>query len=100
MGLLHSLVNLGIQVMDNTEKDIQRVGQRLGFMPLSWQRIAMTNPAKRGLLWRVPDPDIPMANSLSRLQAIIVSEYERAMVLKDGMLLEQVVLPPGLYDIR
>jgi regulator of protease activity HflC (stomatin/prohibitin superfamily) len=99
MGLLHSLVNWGIRGMDNTETDLQRIGQRLGFMPLSWQRIAMMNPSKRGLLWRVPDPDVAMASSLSRIQAIIVSEYERAMVLKDGMLIEQVVLPPGLYDI-
>jgi len=103
MGLLdipHNLVNWGIHVMDYAEEDIHHLGQRLGFMPLSWHRIAMKNPAKRGLLWRVPDPDIQMANSLSRIQAIIVSEYERALVLKDGMLIEQAVLPPGMYDIR
>ena len=94
------LIDFGIQLMDNVEKDIHRVGQRLGFMPLSWQQIAMRDASKRGLLWRVPDTGVAMASSLSRIQAIIVSEYERAMVLKDGMLIEQSVLPPGLYDIR
>lgn len=99
MGLFHKLVGWGIQAMDNTETDLHRLGQRLGYMPLSWHRVAMTNPSKQGLLWRVPDPDVQMANSLSRIQAIIVSEYERAMVLKDGQIIEQEVLPPGLYDI-
>src|SRR5260370_2134344 len=99
MGLLHGLVNLGIRVMDNTETDLHRLGHRLGFMPLSWRQVVMQNRSKDGLLWRVPDPDVAMASSLSRIQAIVVSEYERAMVLKDGMLTEQVILPPGLYDI-
>lgn len=99
MGLLHSFVNWGIRVMDNTETDVHRIGQRLGFMPLSWRQVVMQNPSKDGLLWRIPDPDVAMANSLSRIQAIIVSEYERVMVLKDGMLTERVILPPGLYDI-
>lgn len=99
MGLLHNFVNWGIQVMDNTETDLHRIGQRLGYMPLSWRRVVMVDKSKDGLLWRVPDPNVPMASSLSRIQAIIVSEYERAMVLKDGMLTDQIILPPGLYDI-
>ena len=99
MQMFHKLVNWGIQVLDTTETDVHRLGQRLGYMPLSWHRVAMTNPSKRGLLWRVPDPDIQMANSLLRVQAILVSEYERTMVLRDGQILEQEVLPPGLYDI-
>ncbi|HLI05440.1 MAG TPA: SPFH domain-containing protein [Ktedonobacteraceae bacterium] len=100
MGLIHNFVNWGIDLIDDTEKDMRRIGQRLGFMPLTWRQVVMQYPSKDGLLWRVPDPDVAMANSLSRIQAIIVSEYERALVLKDGMLTEQVILPPGSYDIR
>ncbi|MGH2494427.1 MAG: SPFH domain-containing protein [Ktedonobacteraceae bacterium] len=99
MGLLHFLADRGIKMMDNTEKDLKAIGQRLGYMPLSWRQVIMTHPDKDGLLWRLPDPQVPMASSLSRIQSILVSEYERAIVLKDGMLTEQVVLPPGLYDI-
>ncbi len=99
MGLLHFLADRGIKIMDNTEKDLKAIGQRLGYMPLSWRQVIMNHPEKDGLLWRVPDPQVPMASSLSRIQSILVSEYERAIVLKDGMLTEQTVLPPGLYDV-
>lgn len=100
MGLLHGLANWGIQLMDNADTDLQRIGQRLGFMPLSWRRVVMMDKSRDGLMWRIPDPSVPAANSLMRVQAIIVTEYERAMVLRDGMLGEQIILPPGLYDIR
>jgi regulator of protease activity HflC (stomatin/prohibitin superfamily) len=93
------LLKFGINLMENTEKNLKDIGQRLGYMPLSWRQVIMTRPEKDGLMWRVPDPDVAMASSLSRIQSILVSEYERAMVLKDGMLTEQVVLPPGLYDV-
>lgn len=93
------LLKFGINLMENTEKNLKDIGQRLGYMPLSWRQVIMSRPDKDGLMWRVPDPDVAMASSLSRIQSILVSEYERAMVLKDGMLTEQVVLPPGLYDI-
>src|SRR5260370_16232330 len=99
MGLLHFLADRGIKIMDNTEKDLKAIGQRLGYMPLSWRQVIMNHPDKDGLLWRVPDPQVPMASSLSRIQSILVSQYERAIVLKDGMLTEQPVLPPGLHEV-
>ncbi len=103
MGLLHSLVNWGIRVMDNTDTDLRRIGQRLGYIPLSWRQVVATNPTKDGLLWRAPDPDVPMANALSHTQALLVSEHEQVMVLRNGTLLKGmergVLLPPGLYDI-
>ena len=103
MGLLHSLVNWGIRVMDNTDTDLRRIGQRLGYIPLSWRQVVATNPTKDGLLWRAPDPAVPMANALSHTQALLVSEHEQVMVLRNGILLKGmergVLLPPGLYDI-
>lgn len=103
MGLLHSLVNWGIRIMDNTDTDVRRIGQRLGYMPLSWRQVVMANPAKDGLLWRAPDRDVPMANTLSYIQALLVAENEQVMVLMNGKLLKGmergVLLPPGLYDI-
>ena len=103
MGLLHSLVNWGIRIMDNTDTDVRRIGQRLGYMPLSWRQVVMANPTKDGLLWRAPDRDVPMANALSYIQALLVAENEQVMVLMNGKLLKGmergVLLPPGLYDI-
>ncbi len=94
------LANWGIRMMDNAETDINRIGQRLGFMPLSWRRVVMMDKSRDGLMWRIPDPAVSMASSLMRVQAIIVAENERVMVLRDGTLGEQIVLSPGLYDIR
>src|SRR5579863_6441063 len=94
------LANWGIRMMDNAETDINRIGQRLGFMPLSWRRVVMIDKSRDGLMWRIPDPSVPAASSLMRVQAIIVAENERVMVLRDGTLGEQIVLSPGLYDIR
>ncbi len=94
------LADLGIRLLDNADTDIQRIGQRLGFMPLSWRRVVMMDKSRDGLMWRIPDPAVAAASSLMRVQAIIVAENERVMVLRDGMLGEQTVLPPGLYDIR
>lgn len=98
MGLL---ADLGIRLLDNIDSDIKRIGQRLGFMPLSWRQVVMNNPSRDGLMWRIPDPAVPMASTLVNLQAILVAEYEQVMVLRDGRLEgEQVILPPGLYDVR
>ena len=97
MGLL---ANWGIRLLDNADTDIQRIGQRLGFTPISWRRIVMIDKSRDGLMWRIPDPSVPAASSLMRAQAIIVAENERVMVLRDGMLGEQIVLSPGLYDIK
>lgn len=94
------LADLGIRLLDNADTDLQRIGQRLGFMPLSWRRVVMMDKSRDGLMWRIPDPAVAAASSLMRVQAIIVAENERVMVLRDGMLGEQTVLPPGLYDIR
>jgi regulator of protease activity HflC (stomatin/prohibitin superfamily) len=98
MGLL---ANWGIHLLDTADADIKRVGQRLGFMPLSWRQVVMTNPSRDGLMWRIPDPTVPMASTLFKVQAIMIAEYERVMVLRDGVLEgEEAILPPGLYDIR
>ncbi len=103
MGLLHSFVNWGISVVDNTETDLRRIGQRLGYLPLSWRQTVMNNPAKEGLLWRIPDPQVPMASSLVRVQALLVAENEQVLMLRNGVLSRGpergVLLPPGLFDI-
>lgn len=103
MGLIHAFVNWGIRLLDNTEKDVRRIGQRLGHMPLSWRQTAMMYPAKDGILWRVPDPEVPMASSFFKVQALLVTENEQVMLLRNGVLQQDmergVLLRPGLYDI-
>lgn len=103
MGLLHAFVNWGIRLVDNTDTDVRRIGQRFGFMPLSWRQVVMTNPTKDGLAWRVPDPDVRMAASFMSTQGLLVSENEMVMLLKNGRLevgVERgVLLAPGLYDV-
>lgn len=95
------LADLGIQLLDRADTDLRRVGQRLGFMPLSWRQAVMQDPSRDGLMWRIPDPTVPMASSLFNLQAILVTEYERAIVLRNGVLEgEEAILLPGIYDIR
>lgn len=95
------LANLGITLLDRADTDLRQIGQRLGFMPLSWRQVIMQNPSRDGLMWRIPDPSVPMASSLFNVQAILVTEYERAIVLRNGVLeSEEAILPPGLYDIR
>jgi len=103
MGLLHAFVNWGIRFIDNTDTDVRRIGQRFGFMPLSWRQVVMTNPTKDGLAWRVPDPDVRMAASFMSTQGLLVSENEMVMLLKNGRLEvgseRGVLLSPGLYDV-
>jgi hypothetical protein len=103
MGLLHAFVSWGIRFIDNTDTDVRRIGQRFGFMPLSWRQVVMTNPTKDGLAWRVPDPDIRMAASFMSTQGLLVSENEMVMLLKNGRLEvgseRGVLLSPGLYDV-
>jgi membrane protease subunit (stomatin/prohibitin family) len=103
MGLLHAFVNWGIRLIDNTDTDVRRIGQRFGFMPLSWRQVVMTNPTKDGLVWRVPDPDVRMAASFMSTQGLLVSENEMVMLLKNGRLEvgteRGVLLAPGLYDV-
>ena len=103
MGLLHAFVNWGIRFIDNTDTDVRRIGQRFGFMPLSWRQVVMTNPTKDGLAWRIPDPDVHMAASFMSTQGLLVSENEMVMLLKNGRLEvgseRGVLLSPGLYDV-
>jgi membrane protease subunit (stomatin/prohibitin family) len=103
MGLLHAFVNWGIRFIDNTDTDVRRIGQRLGFMPLSWRQVVMTNPTKDGLAWRMPDPDVRMAASFVSTQGLLVSENEMVMLIKNGRLEvgseRGVLLSPGLYDV-
>lgn len=95
------LADLGIYLLDSVDTDIRRVGQRLGFMPLSWRQAVMQNPSRDGLMWRIPDPAVPMASSLFNVQAIVVTAQERAIVLRNGVMEgEQAILAPGIYDIR
>src|SRR5712692_1951873 len=97
------LISWGVRVIDNVEKDVRLIGQRLGYIPLSWRQVVMMNPAKDGILWRVPDPQVPMTSSLAHTQALLVVENEQVMVLRNGVLqggMERgVILSPGLYDI-
>jgi len=103
MGLLHAFVNWGIRLVDNTETDVRRIGQRFGIMPLSWRQVVMANPTKDGLVWRVPDPDVRMASSFASVQGVLVSENEMVMLLKNGKFEvgaeRGVLLSPGLYDV-
>ncbi len=102
MGLLHAFVNWGIRLVDNTDTDVRRIGQRFGFTPLSWRQVIATNPTKDGIAWRVPDPDVRMANSFVNTQGLLVSENEMVMLLKNGKFAtgeRGVLLPPGLYDV-
>ncbi|HTK08667.1 MAG TPA: SPFH domain-containing protein [Ktedonobacteraceae bacterium] len=104
MGLLHAFVNWGIRLVDNTESDVRRIGQRLGYMPLSWQQTIQMYPTKNGILWRLPDPEVPMASSFRHTQALLVSRNEQVMLIRNGVLqgsMERgVLLSPGLYDLR
>ena len=98
MGLL---ADWGIRLLDSADTDLRRVGQRLGFMPLSWRQVVMNDQSRDGLMWRIPDPAVPMASSLLKVQAIQVAEYEYAMVLRDGRLEGvEAILRPGIYDIQ
>ncbi len=90
----------GINLIDKADANIQAFGQRFGFMPLSWRQTVMNDKSRDGLMWRIPDPAVATASSLSRVQAIVVAEYEKVMVLRDGILGERTLLLPGLYDIR
>ncbi len=103
MGLLHAFVNWGIRIIDNTDTDVRRIGQRFGFTPLSWRQVAMANPTKDGIAWRVPDPDVRMASSFANTQVVLVSENEMVMLLRNGKFEtgteRGVLLSPGLYDV-
>jgi hypothetical protein len=102
MGLLHAFVNWGIRLVDNTDTDVRRIGQRFGFTPLSWRQVIATNPTKDGIAWRVPDPDVRMASSFVNTQGLLVSENEMVMLLKNGKFAtgeRGVLLSPGLYDV-
>ena len=95
------LADLGIQFFNNADTDLRRFGQRMGFMPLSWREVIKNNPSRDGLMWRIPDPAVPMVTSLLNVQAILVTEYEQAIVLRNGRFEgEEAVLQSGLYDIR
>jgi hypothetical protein len=104
MGLIHAFINWGIRLVDNTETDVRRIGQRLGYMPLSWQQTIKMYPSKNGILWRLPDPEVPMASSFRHTQALLVSRNEQVMLIRNGIVqgsMERgVLLPPGLYDLR
>lgn len=94
------LFEWGISLIDKADTNLQIFGKKFGFMPLSWGQVIRQYPNRKGLMWRVPDPQVQMASSLFNVQAILVTEYEMAMVLRDGALGEQVIMPPGLYDIH
>lgn len=94
------LFEWGISLVDKADTNLQIFGRKFGFIPLSWRQVIMQNPARKGLMWRLPDPQVPMASLLVNVQAILVTEYEMVMVLRDGALGEQIILPPGVYDIR
>lgn len=94
MGLL---VDLGLRILDNIEGDVQRIGRKAGVLTVSWADEARKNPALKGLMWRIPDTRVEMAYSWSRMQRILVTEYEQAIVLRDGRM--EGDIPPGMYDV-
>lgn len=96
MGLL---VNWGIRKLENAERDIQSISDKLGFKPLSWRDIVSMDKTRDGVMWRIPDPHVPPASSLFSVQAIFVMENELVMVMQDGRLDDGLLLP-GLYDIK
>ena len=94
------LANWGIRKLENAGTDLRRIGQALGFMPISWRDVVSMDKTRDGVMWRIPDPQVPRASSLLGVQAIFVMENELVMVMRDGRLDDQAILPPGLYDIR
>ncbi|HLJ35503.1 MAG TPA: SPFH domain-containing protein [Ktedonobacteraceae bacterium] len=96
------LADWGIKRLANAEQDMRRVGQALGFMPLSWRDVVTVDPSRDGVMWRIPDPNVPRASALRGVQAIVVSHNELVIVLRDGKLdaENQAILEPGLYDIK
>lgn len=94
MGLL---VDLGLRILDNIEGDVQRIGRKSGVLTVSWADEARKNPALKGLMWRIPDARVEMAYSWSKMQRILVTEYEQAIVLRDGRM--EGDIPPGMYDV-
>src|SRR6185503_8310623 len=61
--------------------------------PLSWD-----HDARPGLIWRVPDPQIPGASIFSRVQGILVRDFEQAIVLHNGSF--HARLTAGVYDLQ
>lgn len=106
MNCIRELLKKGVNLIDKADASLQAIGQRLGFMPLSWRQTVMHDKSRDGLMWRIPDPAVPTASALSRVQAIVVAENEMVMLLRDGVLNgalneeRQIILPPGFYDIR
>ncbi len=96
------LADFAIRKFENVGSDIRRFGQAIGFMPVVWRDVVMMDKTRDGVMWRIPDPQVPSASSLLGTKAIFVAENELVIVMRDGRLdnENQAILPPGLYDIR
>lgn len=92
------LANWGIRKLENADKDMRNIGHKLGFMPLSWRDVVSIDKTRDGVMWRIPDPQVPQASSLLGIRAIFVMDNELVMGMQDGRL-DQILLP-GLYDIK
>ncbi len=93
MGGLMDLPSLGIYFVDNASELVRNAAIRTGFTPLAWD-----HDRRPGLVWRVPDPEIKSASIFSRVQGVLVREFEQAVVLHNGTVYAH--LAPGVYDIR
>jgi hypothetical protein len=90
----------GIKRIDRAEATIQEIGKRFGFMPLSWGQVVRNDRSRDSVMWRRPHPCVAQASVLSNVQALVVTEQEQVVVLRNGVVGEQLILPAGLYDIR
>lgn len=87
------LTNRGINLVESVGNWLRSGGLRAGFVPLAWD-----HDLRPGLMWRIPDPGIRTASVFSKIQGVMVREFEQAIVLHNGTFYAH--LPPGVYDIR
>jgi hypothetical protein len=94
------LIDWGINRISNADADLAKLGRVMGFVPISWRQVVSMRPDRDGVMWRIPDPAVQQVSILKNIMAVLVTVQEQVMVLRDGMAGEQILLPPGVYDLR
>ncbi len=83
----------GISLVESVGNWLRGIGLRAGFVPLAWD-----HDRKPGLIWRIPDASVVSASVFSKVQGVLVREFERAVVLHNGTFYAE--LESGVYDVR